>query len=51
MAFVKSGKALCLSMCTPEEIHQRSEVEMGSINNFETNRAGQMFRELAIKRF
>ena len=50
-AFVKTGKALCLTMCTPEEIHHRSEVEMGSISNFEQTRQGDLFKNLAIKRF
>jgi len=50
-AFVNSGKALCLTMCTPEEIYHRSEVEMGSISNFEQTRQGENFNNLAIKRF
>ena len=46
-----SAVARLLTMCTAEEIYRRSEVEMGSISNFEQTRDGKMFKDLAIKRF
>jgi len=46
-----NGVAKLLTMCTAEEIYRRTEVEMGSISNFEQTRDGKMFKDLAIKRF
>jgi hypothetical protein len=43
-------EATCVAMCSQEEIHTRSEVEAGSLSNFETSE----FRpasDLAIKKF
>ena len=33
-------KALCLTMCSEQEFYNRSEVEKGSISNFEQSKVG-----------
>ena len=38
-------------MCPPDEIYQRSEVEVGAKNNFEVRQDGKGFEDLAVKRF
>jgi hypothetical protein len=46
-----SAVAKLLTMCTAEEIYRRSEVEKGSISNFEMTSDGNVSKNIAIKRF
>lgn len=45
------SKAGCLAMCPPDEIYQRSEVEIGAMSNFESTAQGTHFDKFAVKRF
>ena len=49
--FSINEKALCLRMCSEEEIKQRSEVEISSVNPFEKDENGKNFELLAIKAY
>jgi hypothetical protein len=49
--YIIPGKAECISMCPDEEIYTRGEVEFSSVNKFEKDSQGQLFKELAIKSY
>lgn len=51
MDFAIPGKAELLGMCSPEEVYQRGEVEVGGANHFELDRRGGRFASLALKAF
>ena len=40
-----------MTMCSKEEIYNRSEVEVGAQANFEMKNDRSMFQQLAVKRF
>ena len=40
-----------MTMCSNEEIYDRSEVELSAQSNFEMKNDGSMFNQLAVKRF
>jgi hypothetical protein len=46
-----SAVAKLLTMCSAEEILRRTEVEKGSISNFEMTSDGYVSKNLLIKRF